>query len=47
MTNKYKIYSSSKYGKEIIDYARTLSEAQFLVNMYRLAFGKEFTIYIK
>jgi hypothetical protein len=47
MKTKYKIYASSKYGKELIDEAKTLQEAQYLANEYRLAYGSEFTIYIK
>lgn len=47
MKTNYKIYASSKYGKELIDEAKTLQEAQYLVNEYRLAYGSEFTIYIK
>lgn len=43
----FKIYASSKYGKELIDEAQTLSEAQYLVNEYRIAYGNEFLIYIK
>lgn len=47
METNYKIYASSKYGNELIDEAKTLQEAQYLVNEYRLAYGPEFTIYIK
>jgi hypothetical protein len=47
MKTNYKIYASSKYGKELIDEAKTLEEAQYLANEYRLAYGSGFTIYIK
>ena len=47
MKKVFKIYVSSKYGKELIDEAETLSEAKYLVNEYRLAYGSEFLIYIK
>ncbi len=47
MKKTYKIIASSRYGKEEIDTAETLQEAKYLVNEYRLAFGPEFTIYIK
>jgi hypothetical protein len=47
MKTNYKIYASSKYGKELIDEAKTLQEAHYLANEYRLAYGSEFTIYIK
>ena len=47
MEKTYKIMASSKYGNEEIDEAQTLQEAKYLVNEYRLAFGPEFTIYIK
>jgi hypothetical protein len=47
MKKRYKIMASSRYGKEEIDEAQTLQEAKFLVNEYRLAYGPEFTIYIK
>ncbi len=47
MKKTYKIIASSKYGKEEIDTAETLQEAKYLVNEYRLAYGPEFTIYIK
>lgn len=47
MKKTYKIIASSKYGNEEIDEAQTLQEAKYLVNEYRLAFGLEFTIYIK
>jgi hypothetical protein len=42
----YKIISVSKYGKEQIDEAKTLSEANYLANEYRMAYGPEFTIII-
>jgi hypothetical protein len=47
MKKTYKIMASSRYGKEEIDTAQTLQEAKYLVNEYRLAYGPEFTIYIK
>jgi hypothetical protein len=47
MKKVFKIYASSKYGKELIDEAQTLSEAKYLVNEYRLAYGSEFLIYFK
>ncbi len=47
MKRTYKIMAASKYGKEEIDEAQTLQEAKYLVNEYRLAYGPEFTIYIK
>ena len=43
----YKIYAFSKYGKELIDTAKTLKEANYLANEYRLAYGSEFLIIIK
>ena len=43
----YKIYAISRYGKEQIDEAKTLKEANYLVNEYKLAYGNEFTIIIK
>lgn len=47
MKKTYKIIASSRYGKEEIDTAETLQEAKHLLNEYRLAYGPEFTIYIK
>lgn len=47
MKKIYKIMASSRYGKEEIDTAETLQEAKYLLNEYRLAYGPEFTIYIK
>jgi hypothetical protein len=47
MKKVFKIYASSKYSKELIDEAQTLSEAKYLVNEYRIAYGSEFLIYFK
>lgn len=47
MKKVFKIYALSKYGKELIDEAQTLQEAQYLANEYSLAYGNEFTIIIK
>jgi hypothetical protein len=43
----YKIYASSRYGTELIDECKTLKEAEYLVNEYRLAYGYEFSVYYK
>jgi len=43
----YKIIAISKYGTEEIDQAKTISEANYLANEYRMAYGPEFTITIK
>jgi hypothetical protein len=43
----YKIIAISKYGKEEVDEAKTISEANYLANEYQLAYGSEFTIIIK
>lgn len=44
---KYKIIATSRYGKEVIDTADSLSSAKYLQAEYRMAFGSEFTITIK
>ena len=43
----YKIVAKSRYGVEIVDEAKTRSEAIYLANEYRMAYGSEFSIYIK
>jgi len=43
----YKIIASSRYGIETIDTADTRQEAEYLVAEYRMAYGSEFSIYIK
>lgn len=44
---KYKIIAASRYGKEVIDHADSLSSAKYLQAEYRMAFGSEFTITIE
>jgi hypothetical protein len=44
---KYKIIAVSRYGREVVDTAQTLTEARELEREYRLAFGSEFTIFIQ
>ena len=41
----FKIMALSKYGREEIDEADSVSDAQFLVAEYRLAFGPDLSIY--
>jgi hypothetical protein len=43
---KYKIIAVSKYGREEIDTASTIKEANYLKREYQMAFGIEFTIII-
>ena len=43
----YKIIAQSRYGIETVDEAKTLSEAKYLANEYRIAYGPEFSIAIK
>lgn len=43
----YKIFSISPYGREEIDQASDKTEASFLVEQYRIAYGSEFFIYSK
>ena len=43
----YKIIAVSRYGREVVDEASTLKEAQTLQREYQMAFGSEFTITIK
>lgn len=43
----YKIIATSKYGTEVVDQTRSLSEAKTLAAEYRMAFGPGFTISIK
>ena len=43
----YKIIAKSRYGIEIVDEAKTLSEARQLAHEYRIAYGPEFSIAIK
>jgi len=43
----FKIIATSKYGTEQVDEAQTLTEARYLANEYRMAYGPEFTITIK
>jgi hypothetical protein len=44
---KYKIIAVSRYGREVVDTAKTLKEARELEREYQMAFGSEFTIFIK
>jgi hypothetical protein len=44
---KYKIIAVSRYGREVVDTAQTLKEARELEREYQMAFGSEFTIFIK
>lgn len=44
---KYEIIATSRYGRELIDQANSLSSAKYLQAEYRMAFGSEFTITIK
>lgn len=37
--DKYKILWHSPEGIEIVDYAKDLNEAEYLVNEYRIAYG--------
>ena len=43
----YRIIAKSRYGTETIDECKTRSEAIYLANEYRMAYGSEFSIYIK
>mgnify|MGYP000409473345 FL=1 len=43
----YKIIAVSRYGREVVDTAKTLKEARELEREYQMAFGSEFTIIIK
>jgi hypothetical protein len=43
----YKIIAQSRYGIKTVDEAKTLSEARYLANEYRMAYGPEFSISIK
>lgn len=43
----YKIIAISKYGREQVDTADSMSEAEYLAREYQIAFGPSFTIYIK
>ena len=44
---KYNIISSYNGSKEIIDEAKNIKEACYLLKEYRLAFGSNFIIYYK
>jgi hypothetical protein len=44
---KYKIIAISRYGREVVDTAKTLKEAMRLEREYQMAFGSEFTIIVK
>ena len=41
----YYILANSKYGKEVVDEAKDLEEAEYLVVEYQLAYGSEFTVW--
>lgn len=43
----YKIFARSPYAREEIDKASDKTEASFLVEQYRIAYGSEFFIYSK
>ena len=43
----YNIIGESKYGREIIDTAKDKKEAEYLIKEYRMAYGKEWSIYSK
>lgn len=43
----YRIIGRSQYGIEEIDTAETLSDARYLANEYRIAFGPDWQITIK
>jgi len=43
----YKIIAKSKYGTEEIDSTNNRKNAEYLVKEYSMAYGIEFTIYIK
>lgn len=43
----YSIIGRSKHGVEIIDSANTKQEADYLVNQYSIAFGRDWSIYSK
>jgi len=43
----YKIIAVSRYGRVVVDTAKTLKEARELEREYQMAFGSEFTIIIK
>lgn len=47
MKTKYNIIGISKYGREIIDTAKDKKEAEYLIKEYRMAYGKEWSIYSK
>jgi hypothetical protein len=44
---EYEIIATSRYGKEVIDTADSLSSAEYLQAEYRMAFGSDFTITIE
>ena len=44
---KYSIIGTSKYGTEVIDTAKDLKEAKYLVEEYQSSFGYEWRIYYK
>ena len=37
----YEIYCDSTYGREVIDTAETVAEAEYLVHEYKLAFKSD------
>jgi hypothetical protein len=43
----YKIIGIYRGKKEVIDTAKDLTEANYLVNEYRMAYGPTWTIYYK
>ena len=44
---KYNIIGMSKYGTEVIDTAKDLEEAKYLVKEYQSSFGYEWHMYYK
>lgn len=43
----YNIYGTYKGNRELIDFADTKAEADYLASEYQLAYGNEWTITIK
>ena len=41
----YYILANSKYGKEVVDEAKDLVEAEYLVAEYQLAYGSEYIVW--
>lgn len=43
---QFKIIGNYQGKKEVIDWAKTKEDAEYLANEYRLAYGKDWYIYI-